>query len=213
MKENCVCARMRVSLTTVGHVVLSGGLSCSPPPESRVWRVRSGPRIARSKQKKPHEFSVWLERRSDGERREKNERKMDQWEKVRDDRSHLAAWGRWEAAGGRTKGSLTPFPFLSRQPLHVYPPHHGDWGPVRPACTAPLVWCQILEGCLCFPGFFEGGEAEGVSAGASGLQGRALAAASNPPVGSLWRGKQKTKQNKIKYCDCAGKKRGKTNTD
>lgn len=25
--------------------------------------------------------------------------------------------------------------------------------------------------------------------------------------GSLWMGKQKTKQNKIKYCDCAGKKK------
>lgn len=48
---------------------------------------------------------------------------------------------------------------------------------------------------------------EGVSCGANGLQGRTLAAASNPPLGSLWMGKQKTKQNKIKYCDCAGKKK------
>lgn len=39
---------------------------------------------------------------------------------------------------------------------------------------------------------------EGVSCGANGLQGRALAAAPNPPVGSFWMRKQKTKQNRTK---------------
>lgn len=34
-RKLCVCACMRVSLTTVGHVVLSGGLSYPPPP----WAV------------------------------------------------------------------------------------------------------------------------------------------------------------------------------